>query len=107
VAYKGPARIATVAGWLNPISELLGCDQNLFPEMIVVLGTGVLWQIEAFPDLEYDFDTEGNTWAYAQQTNENLFTLFVHMLTWMGWVTPPPDIRGYVASISHQNVGVC
>lgn len=104
VGFDGPARMSTIATWLPQICEALECKADLIPEMIVVLGKGVIWRIDAFPNLIHDQDTKDKTWAYVQQTEQNLFTLFVHMLSWMGWATPPPDVLGYCESLAHKEV---
>lgn len=101
VAYGGPKRMSTVAKWLPQIRDTLNCKPNEMPEMIIVLGKGAVWRINAFPNEE---DPKDKTWAFVQQAEQNLFTLFVHMLSWMGGITPPPDLEGYYKSLAYKTV---
>jgi len=104
IGFDGPKRMCTVAGWLPQICETLKCTPDNMPEMIVVLGKGVVWRINAFPVLKFDQEIDNKTWAYVQQQDKNLCTLFLHMLSWMGWITAPPQIHEYLASLSLSGV---
>jgi hypothetical protein len=105
VAFDSRASIATVAGWFTQMPQLLNVPPTLLPEMLVVLGKGLVWRIDVFPDVPLQTATAGRTWAYVQQCDQNLFTLFVHMLSWMGWTTAPPNVMGYTQSLALNNVG--
>lgn len=104
VAFDSRASIATVAGWLTQTSLLLNAAPNLLPEMLVVLGKGLVWRIDTFPDVPIQTATAGHTWAYVQQCDQNLFTFFVHMLSWMGWATSPPNLMEYTQSLALPNI---
>ena len=56
--------------------------------MIIVIGKGVIWRIEAFPALKISSASENSRWAYLQQPDKNLFTLFIHMLTLINRKSP-------------------
>lgn len=105
VAFDSQASVATVAGWFAQMPQLLNVPPTLLPEMLVVLGKGLVWRIDAFPDVPIQTAITGRTWAYVQQCDQNLFTLFVHMLSWMGWTTSPPNVMGYTQSLALNNVG--
>jgi hypothetical protein len=104
VGFKGPARMRTVANWLPKICTALDTEPNLLPDMIITLGKGVVWRIDAFPNLEHEDITKGKIWGSVQQTNQNLFTLFVHMLSWMGWISTPPSLDEYFKDLYLENV---
>ena len=105
VAFDSRARTATVARWLAQMPQLLNADPNLLPEMVVVLGKGLVWRMDAFPGVPLQAASAACTWAHVQQSNQNLFTLFVHMLSWMGWTTSPPNVTEYTQSLALNQVG--
>lgn len=104
VAFDGPAKIKTVASWLPEICKELKSDPNYLPEMVVILDKGIVWRKDAFPNLQYENDKPNKIWAVVQQKRQNIFTLFIHMLSWMGWATPPPSLGGYCESLSLEGV---
>jgi hypothetical protein len=92
IVFDGPAKISTVAHWLPKICKRLNCKPNSIVEMIVVLGKGAVWRIDAFPGIKYDEGaTKDKIWAFVEQPEHNLFLFFVHMLNWMGWASAPPN----------------
>lgn len=105
VAFDSRASIATVACWRAQMPQLLNAAPNLLPEMLVVLGKGLVWRIDAFPDVPTQTAIAGRTWAYVQQCDQSLFTLFVHTLSWMGWTTSPPNVMEYTQSLALHNIG--
>ncbi len=107
VAFDGPKRIRTVVDWLPQIVSDLQTTSSFLPELIVILGRGLAWRLDSFSVLETHASAEGHTWAYLEQTDQNLFTLFVHMLSWMGWAMPPANLAGYYANLLLRNVWSC
>ena len=105
VAFDGPPEVRTIATWLSELCEDFKSSPEQLPELIVILGKGVVWRLNSFPALKLDPPPEGYNWAYVQQSEKNLFTLFVHMLGWLGWATPPPNVSGYCAALSFKEIG--
>ena len=103
VSFDGPAKIDTVAKWLPQIRNNLQCTPAEMPEMIVILGKGVVFRIDAWPTIKIIPSPQNKIWAFQQQKEQNLFSLFTHMLSWMGWITSPPDIGGYCKSLVFKN----
>lgn len=106
VAFDGPKNMSTVAGWLIKQIQENSWTPNQMVDMIIVLGKGVLWKISAFPELKIPHATAGNFWAYIDQTDKNLLSLFTHMLTWAASSSTPPNTLGYVANVGFNNIQV-
>lgn len=104
VAYDSKAAMKTVAKWLPAIAKELRINPDRLVEMIIVLGKGVVWKIDAFPGLTIQDLPPGHQWAFIEQTSNNLFSMFVHMLTWTMAVSSPPNILGYTESIFSGDV---
>ena len=102
VAYDGPKRIKTVANWLPTLSNELNASKDELVDMIIVLGKGVVWNIQKFPAIPTTNIPQDANWAYIQQKERNLFLLFTHFLTWSSSLTPPPDTTGYASSLFLQ-----
>lgn len=102
VAYDGPKTIKTVAKWLPTIRSELNASEDELVDMIIVLGKGVVWNIQKFPAIPTINIPTGANWAYIQQSERNLFLLFTHFLSWSSSLTPPPDTTGYASSIFFQ-----
>ena len=97
VSYKGPKKMKTVADWLPQlVSELKGTPDE-FIEMIIVLGKGIVWRINAFPEFKILDAPSDKHWAYFDSKNDNLYTMFTHMLTWASSNSPEPDVSGYAS----------
>jgi hypothetical protein len=104
VAYDSKTSIKTVAKWLPAIAKEEGINPDRLVEMVIVLGKGVVWKIGAFPGLEIQGLPPRHQWAFIEQTSNNLFSMFVHMLTWTMAISSPPNILGYVESIFSGDV---
>lgn len=102
VAYDGPQKIQTVANWLPTLSNELNASKDELVDMIIVLGKGVVWNIQKFPSIPTTNIPAGARWAYIQQEERNLFLMFTHFLTWSCALTSPPDTTGYASSIFFQ-----
>jgi hypothetical protein len=106
VAFDGPAKLSTVSGWLvNHVKQTNDLPNDLV-DLIVVLGKGALWRLEAFPELKIPQATANNFWGYVDQPKGNLLTLFAHMLTWTGASSSPPNTLGYVSKVKFANVQI-
>ena len=99
VAFDGPERISTVAEWLPDIVEKLNTTRDAAVDMIVVLGKGVIWQAKAFASIPGFMPPEGARWLFFEQAERNLFVLFMHMLTWVSFISVPPSALGYVTKV--------
>jgi hypothetical protein len=106
VAYDGPANMSTVADWLISQIQTNGWTPNQMVDMIIILGKGVLWKISSFPELVISTATTSNFWAYIDQTDKNLLSLFIHMLTWAAASSTPPNTMGYVSKVGFRNIHV-
>ncbi|MEX2491449.1 MAG: DUF6602 domain-containing protein [Nitrospirales bacterium] len=104
VAYDGPSNLKTVADWMiNQVKEDSWIPDDMM-DMIIVLGKGVVWRLEAFPELNIQGATQNNYWAYINQNNKNLLMLFVHMLTWVAASSSPPNTGNYISKIPFSNI---
>ncbi len=67
-------------------------------EMIIVLGKGIAWRINAFEefDLKKPIPPDKH-WAYFDSKDNNLYAMFTHMLTWVSSSSPAPDVSGYAS----------
>lgn len=106
VAFNGPTNMQTVSGW---IPELLASTSNPIDaedliDFVVVLGKGVLWNLEAFPEFLLPSNPNGKQWAFVEQENQNLFTMFVHMMTWLSDNTLSHSLVQYASNASYQNI---
>lgn len=106
VAFDGPAQMSTIAGWLIGQIQTHNWSPDQMVDMIVVLGKGVLWKISAFPELQVTTATTANYWAYIDQTDKNILTLFIHMLTWTAKSSSPPNTLGYVSKVNFSGIQV-
>ena len=106
VAFDGPAQMSTVSGWLVNYVQQKNAQPSKLVDMVVILGKGILWRLESFPALNIPTATQNNNWAYVDQADQNLATLFTHMLTWVGTTSTPPNTVGYASNLSFQNVHV-
>jgi hypothetical protein len=104
VAFDGPTNIATIGKWLPEIATRLKAKPEQLVEMIVVLGKGVIWRIDAFPSVPISAVPDGRNWAFVRQRDGNLFALFAHMLTIGSISSSPPGILGYVKQLSSNAV---
>ncbi|HPO16077.1 MAG TPA: hypothetical protein PLI09_21755 [Candidatus Hydrogenedentes bacterium] len=96
IAYEGPEKIKTVAVWLSRIAADLGVPHEELIDLVVVLGKGVIWHHKSFRDLKQLTPPE-DMWAFLQQEERNLFMFFVHMLTWITYLSGPPNTLNYVS----------
>ena len=104
IAYDGPTIMSTVADWMiSHVTSEEGWIPNQLVDMIVVLGKGVLWNMNSFPSLSIN-NTNGTNWAYIDQETGNLLTLFTHMLTWTNSTSSPPNTLGYVKNVRFSNI---
>lgn len=106
LAYEGPVNMGTIGNWMVNQVQNNSWDPKDMVDMIVVLGKGVLWRLESFPELTIANATPNNYWAYIDQPDKNLLTLFVHMLTWVASSSSPPNTLQYVSKVSFNNVNV-
>lgn len=86
-----------VAAWLPEISANLTVGSAQMVDMIVILGAGVVWRIDDFPAMPVEKGTPNHEWAFLSQKTNNLFLMFMHMLTWMNTQWALPDTGNYVA----------
>lgn len=106
LAYDGPQSMATVGGWMiNQVQKNSWLPEQMV-DMIIVLGKGVLWRLNSFPELTINNAKPANYWAFIDQSDKNLLTLFVHMLTWVASSSSPPNTLQYVSKVSFNNVKV-
>lgn len=103
IAYEGPASMSTVASWMINHVTSENWIPNQMVDMVVVLGKGVLWNINSFSSLPVN-NTNGANWAYIDQKTGNLLTLFTHMLTWTNSTSSPPNTLGYVKNVRFSNI---
>lgn len=106
VAFEGPANMATVSGWMVNQVQKNNWNPNDMIDMIIILGKGVLWKLTAFPELRLPNATTNNFWAFIDQPQKNLLTLFVHMLTWVASSSTPPNTLSYVSKVTYQNIRI-
>jgi len=104
LAYDGPANMSTVVGWIGRQLTTNNWIAENVVDMIVVLGKGIVWKLSAFPELTIQNAVANATWAYVDQLDKNLLTLFIHMLTWANASSSPPNVLGYVRNVQFQNV---
>ena len=104
VAYDGPQKISTVANWLPDITRQLKAKPEELVEMIIVLGKGIIWRIDACPDFPIPSVPPNRKWAFMEQKGNNLYALFTHMLSWVSNVSPQPDTSGYASYFYFNNV---
>lgn len=92
VAYDGPKKLSTVQGWISSFREENKYEADQLPEMVIILGKGIFWRILTFQGIRnIKYDPKKHTWISSQQNENNLFLMFVHMLSWMS----PPQVRNY------------
>jgi hypothetical protein len=96
VAFEGPSRISTVANWLPAVCERLRAEPRSLVEMIVVLGLGVIWRLNAFPGLEIKGRNDGDKWVFIQQRDKNLLLFFLHMLSCVMQLSAPANTSQYI-----------
>jgi len=106
VAFDGPANMSTVANWLVNYVQQNNVSPDKLVDMVVVLGKGVLWRLKSFPALQISTANQNNNWAFVDQSDKNLFTLFTHMLTWVATSSTPPNTIAYASRAQYQNVQV-
>ncbi|MEN8216008.1 MAG: DUF6602 domain-containing protein [Pseudomonadota bacterium] len=105
VAYHGPQQMSTVAKWLSDLVSTLEATPDELVEMIIVLGKGIVWRINAFPEFELKKPIpSGKHWAYFDSKDNNLYAMFTHMLTWVSSSSPTPDVSGYASHVYFQAV---
>ena len=96
VAYDGPEDMGKVISWINEIVDKYDITSIETLDMIVVFGKGVICRRRSFPpDLLPDVPNNRN-WIYINQQDNNLFTLFSHMLTWAGSSAVVVDLSKYI-----------
>ncbi|PCH63718.1 MAG: hypothetical protein COC19_00700 [SAR86 cluster bacterium] len=106
VAFDGPANMSTIGGWLVNYVQQNNVSPDKLVDMVVVLGKGVLWRLKSFPDLQINTANKNENWAFVDQSDKNLFTLFTHMLTWVATSSTPPNTVAYASKVQYQNVQV-
>jgi hypothetical protein len=104
VAYDGPTNMQTVSGWLVNYVQSQNANPDKLVDLVIILGKGVLWRLKSFSALQIPHATAAHNWAYIDQKDKNLFTLFAHMLTWTSASSTPPNTLGYAAKVQYQNV---
>jgi len=104
VAYDGPTNISTIAKWLPKLTKELGVEPEFLVDMIVVLGKGIVWRINAFPAYKIPNVREGDVWAFIEQTEKNVYALFAHMLTIGKISSSPPRISGYISQLPNSEI---
>ncbi|WP_353573167.1 DUF6602 domain-containing protein [Candidatus Albibeggiatoa sp. nov. BB20] len=93
--------IGTMAAWMPKIqNELENVSKDNLIDMIIVLGKGVIWNIDKLSLNKPSNVPNGHYWAYVSQKEGNLFFLFTHFLTWMDTLSSPPNLNNYVATAS-------
>lgn len=104
LAFDGPKKMKTIDSWAQAIQ---GQDQfnaeNMF-DMVVVLGKGVFWRLEAFNGLNIVPQAPGHRWASIQQERGNLFFMFSHMLSWFNASSLTINAQNYTANAHFNNV---
>lgn len=104
VAFDGPQNMETISGWMVNQVQQDDLKPNEMMDMIVVLGKGVLWKLSSFPELKIPNAQSSNFWAFVNQKEKNLLTLFIHMLTWVASSSTPPNTLGYVSKVNYSDV---
>ena len=104
VAYRGPKNISTVAKWLLKLTKELDIEPEFLVDMIVVLGKGIVWRINAFPAYKIPNVPEEHIWAYIQQKDKNVYTLFAHMLTIGKISSSPPRTLDYISQLPKTGI---
>lgn len=104
VSYEcGNNSISEVASWLPEIAKNLQVNADKLMDVIVVLGKGIIFQGKAISALPgFQGLDESNQWIYFNQADKNLFMLFVHMLTWISFISSPPSALGYVSLLDFE-----
>jgi len=105
IAYDGPANISTVAGWLPEITQESGITVENMVEMIVILGKGVIWQKNKISVIPESQIPDGSQWVYFDQSENNLFLFFTHMMSLSAYLSSPPDTLGYGFKFSFEPYG--
>lgn len=104
VAYDGPKNLSTVVKWLPTLSKKLNAEPEFLVDMIVVLGKGIVWRINAFPAYKIPNVSEDDVWAYVQQSEKNVYALFAHMLTIGKLSSSPPRVLGYISQLPKSGI---
>ncbi len=104
VAYGGPKNISTVAKWLPALCKKMSAEPESLIDMIVILGKGIVWRINAFPAYKISKVSEKNLWAYVQQEEKNIYALFTHMLTVGKISSSPPGVLGYINQLPQSGI---
>jgi hypothetical protein len=104
VAYECHQNISTVVRWLPQISSSLRTKDDKLVDMIVILGKGVIWKASAFASIPVLNQTSGVRWVYFNRRDQNLFMLFIHMLTWASYLSSPPSVLGYVSRVFFDKI---
>jgi hypothetical protein len=107
VAYDGPQQMKTVANWLCELVPKRSATPDELVEMIIVLGKGIVWRINAFEefDLKKPIPPDKH-WAYFDSKDNNLYAMFTHMLTWVSSGSQAPDVSGYASHVYFQKVKI-
>lgn len=95
--------VQKVATWLSEIAADLTVASAQMVDMIVILGAGVVWRIDDFPTMPVEKSAADHEWTFLSQKTNNLFLMFVHMLTWMNTRWALPDTGNYVARSFFDN----
>lgn len=105
VAYDGPVNFSTVAGWFPKLVTEFEVEPELLVDMVVILGKGVAWRMNAFPALDRIPNAcAGDSWAFIQQAEKNLYALFAHMLTIGKTSSSPPKVSSYISHVSNSDI---
>lgn len=102
VAYKGPENMKTVANWLK--NSKIPTNDSV--EMIIILGKGIIWKIDSFPEFSISNRESSHNWAYFDSNKNNIYALFTHMLTWLTLIPEKVDISNYTSTFYSQIVEV-
>ncbi|ETR71631.1 MAG: hypothetical protein OMM_07991 [Candidatus Magnetoglobus multicellularis str. Araruama] len=82
----------------------MNADANSLVDMIIILGKGVIWRIDAFPEISIPDRSESDRWAFCEQNDNNLYAMFVHMMNWYSTSLPQPNIQGYASRFYFNKV---
>lgn len=104
VAYRSRAKISSLATWLSARCRQTAVSHEKLVDLVVVLGKGIVWNINSFPALPLDDVPEGHNWGFVDQVEGNLFTLFAHMLSWAASTSTTPSTLQYAKRAQYRNI---
>ncbi|OGR07609.1 MAG: hypothetical protein A2511_13540 [Deltaproteobacteria bacterium RIFOXYD12_FULL_50_9] len=105
VSYDGPNKMEAPANWLNEICDELDINRWQTIDMIVVLGKGVLCKMDSLPPDWRPLRSQelGHNWLLINESENNLYALFSHMLMRVGNTAVPPNISEYFHKNQTEN----